>query len=163
MKKITLGELVDFFNLAIVYIRRNPNERTRLTYALNKLTCKYEGKIKEFNSRVEEIRNDAESEFCLKDKHTGAFLEREVKNADTIYFRKQFDRQGEESKRNKIESEILSLRSRQVDFEPYIIDIPYDFDMSFLTFFTGFIFSKMSEEDELDWYLKQENKPISGV
>ena len=159
MKK-TLEELVTFRFKAAVYQDKNKNERSKVTFALQKLSQKYEKKQQELNAELQEkVDKVTVQHASLKD---GNLIENRF---DHKGFR------GEETrvrysytpeKKIQLDVEISKLRKEyqnmEVEIDPFHVPIPEGFDMSFYPNFKDFIFEPISEEEEMQLYLNQKTE-----
>jgi len=158
MKTVKIVDFKAFYSHAIAYLNSFPNERSVLTYALQKLTSKYKKQALKLDEETTSKISDTDAKYCLKDKETGAFLEREYEIGGQLVYKKQFDQVGESAKKKDIDDFIKAQNEREIEFEPHFVQIPSNIDISWVRPFTDFVFEPMSEEQEQEWYLSQYKK-----
>ncbi len=150
-------KLLTFLAYAKQYISKFDKERSQLTYALQvKFLNKYKKFQEEIDERLRNKRDELDSIYCIKDKETGAFSEKEIVISGQVIFKKNFTPEGEKKKRieyDKFEKEIFE--EQVIDFSEYIVDIPTRIDITWIDEFTGFVFKEMTDEEKMSWYLSQ--------
>lgn len=161
MKK-TLEELVTFRFKASVYQDKKKKERSKVTFALQKLSQKYEKKQQELNAELQEkVDKVTVQHASLKD---GNLLEnrfdfKEGFKGESTQIRYSYTAE----KKIQLDAEISKLKKEyqnmEVEIDPFHVDIPEGFDMSFYPYFKDFIFKPISEEEEMELYLKQKSEP----
>lgn len=154
MAKITTKSLSKFFRDAEVYITSFPKERSKATYALHKLTKKYESAIEKYRRTRNEKMEDIQADLCSKDEK-GNFLETSVEAGGQLFFRKKFTKESDAQSKKRIDEAYEKIDSEEVEFEPHIVDLPADFPLAFYEAFKGFIFKEMTPAEEEEWYLAQ--------
>lgn len=167
VKTVEFGKLIEFNNAGHDYIRRNPDERSVLTFALNKLLKHYEKPIRnlqlEWQEEINEGAEDIRVKYCEKDKDSGAFKEKTYGEGDKLQIRKVFSGDNE----RKANKEIKALNKRleeewlkkPIDLtKVHILSVPPAINISFIEFFQEFIFEPMTELQLEAHYLAQANK-----
>lgn len=155
--KVTTKTLMRFLRAAEAYVNLNPKERSKVTYALNKLTKRLETIADRYRKSRADKMEDIQAELCSKDEK-GNFLETHVEAAGQLFFRKKFTKDGDSASKKKIDEAYEKIDSELVEFEPHIVDVPSDINISFYNEFKGFIFKEMSEGEEEKWYLAQQEE-----
>lgn len=163
-KQVPYADFEAFYKMANDYIVKFPKERSVLTYALNvKFLDKHKKALTAISAKLQEKRADLDAEHALKDKETGAFLEQKVSIGSGekagVVFRKTFDKKGESTVLTEFKDYKKTVDDELYKFEPYFVDVPRNIDIKYLKAFTGFVFKPMTEKEEIDWYLAQ-NQPV---
>jgi len=153
---MTKKDLVTFLGFAKQYTNRFSKERSKLTYILNKFSDKYKKFNEKYVKELTEKRAELEVKYCLKDKETQAFVEKEVIVQGQVIFRKSFTKEAEAELKKEYDAFEEKLGAEEVEFEPYIVPIPDKIDITWVKEFTGFVFNPMTEEEEEKWYLAQQ-------
>lgn len=158
METVKTSKFAGYYKSAVNYLRAYPGERSQLTYALNKLTTKYRKAAEEIDESIQQNRQESDVKFCLKDKETGAFLEKETIISGQVIYRKQFDIAGEKARNEAVNKFLDDLNDTDFEFEAHIVSIPAGLDIGWVEAFSGFVFSEQSESEKLDWYLAQKQE-----
>lgn len=152
-------EVKNFIAYANDYINRNPNERSKFTFALNKLKDKLRKSVDDTEFEISEAREILEAEYCLKDKDTGAFKDKQiVLGPQQVVYKKEFNFDGEKKMRERRKDLLLSYENDEkyfIEFVPFYVEIPPMLDISWLKWFYGFVFRPMDEIEEAEWYEEQ--------
>lgn len=160
MKK-TLEELVIFRFKASVYLEKNNKERSKVTFALQKLSQKYEKKQQELNAELQEKVDKVTVQYAsLKD---GNLIENRFDHKGSRGEETQIRYAYTAEKKIQLDAEISKLKKEyqnmEIDVDPFHVDIPEGFDMSFYPYFKDFVFKPISEEEEMEIYLNKKPEP----
>lgn len=179
VQTVEFGRLMNFNGAAHAYLQANPEERSTVTFALNKLIKHYEKPIRNLqNEATEQVNEEVEDirvKYCEKDKDSGAFKEKSYGEGNNLQIRKVFTAENE----RKANKEIKALNKRlEAEWQAKQIEltkvhivkpVPVSMDIKFIEAFSGFIFDAMSEEELFNHYLAQskdkklEPAPSNGV
>lgn len=154
-KQITTQALVKYLGYANGYVTAFPKERSPLTYALHKLSDKYKSVREKYVKDRAQALEDAQCEFCSKDKD-GNFIETSVEHQGQVIFRKKFKKEEEAKMKKAVDEAYEKIDSAKVDFEPHFVEVPKSLDITWVKALTGFVFKEMTPEEEEQWYLNQE-------
>ena len=165
MQSVKFSRLIEFFNAANVYLKDN-DERSTVSFALNKLIIFYRKKIEKIQRMWQDEANDTLEDirvkYCEKDKD-GVFKEKVYGEGQNLVIKKVFTGENE----RKADKEIL-VASRDLedyymnyevtDIKVHIVDVPPTMDIMWIESFSGFIFKPMSEDELESHYLSQGKK-----
>jgi len=164
LKTVEFSKLIDFNNAGHAYIKRNPDERSTLTFAIQKLLKHYEKPIRnlqvawqdELNEKTEDLR----VKYCEKDKETGVFKEKSYGEGEKMVLRKVFTGDNERKCNKEIKDLNKSFEEewlkKPVELtKVHIVPVPATIDISFISAFEGFVFEPMTEEELEKHYLAQ--------
>lgn len=163
-KTVEFSKLIEFNNAAHAYIKRNPDERSTLTFAINKLLKHYDKPIRNLqNAWQEELNEETEDirvKYCEKDKD-GVFKEKSYGEGEKMVTRKVFT--GDNERKANREIKVLNKTkeeewlNKQVELTKVHIVTPIapTIDIAFIEAFQGFIFEPMTEEQLEAHYLAQ--------
>lgn len=168
MESLKYSRLIEFFNAANAYIKGN-EERSTMTFALNKLIMFYRKKIEniqrdwqdEVNTEVDEIR----VKYCEKDKDTGVFKEKTYGEGGNLVIKKVFTADNERKADKEILAKSREIETKWMDYDiivikTHIVPIPATLDISWITVFNDFIFDPLNDDDLQKHYLAQSKKDI---
>ena len=168
-KTVEFSRLIDFNNAGHNYLRMNPDERSTVTFAINKLLKHYEKSLLrlrgEYQEEINEGAEDIRVEYCEKDEKTGVFKEKTYGEGDKLQVRKVFTGDNERKANKEIKALNKSLEekwmNKQVELTKVHIvkPVPANMDIAFIEAFKYFIFEPMTEEQLEAHYLAQANKP----
>jgi hypothetical protein len=157
IKGCTYVKVIDFVNSAQAYLKAkdNKNERSQLTYALTKLSKKYEPHVEKFNEKV----RDKRVALASKEKDSENLVEREffkgTPQAQTRYaYTPDAQKRLDDAIRN-VGNEVITD-----SLEKHWVDVPASIDPAYLDVFTPFVFAPMTEAQEMEWYLNSQPKKI---
>lgn len=159
----TKKQLFTFIGYAKQYVGKAQKERSILTFALQKFIDKYKKFTDEYQSDLNEKRSELEAKHCLKEKGTDAFIEKEVIVGQQVIFRKSFSADGDQKMKKEMDKYEEGYGSTTIDFTPYVVPVPALIDISWVKEFTGFVFNEMTEKEEQEWYLNQEEVKVDAV
>lgn len=157
MTKITTKELVRQLRLGEYYIKCFPKERSKLTYALQKLALKYKKVLENYSKDRAEAMEAAQVEYCSKDKD-GNFLETHHEVGGQVIFRKRYTKENEARYKAAVDEAYKLIDGATVDFEPHLVPVPDAIDITWVQELTGFVFKEMTPEEEEKWYMSQKEK-----
>lgn len=169
VKTVEFSRLIDFNNAGHNYLRMNPEERSTLTFAINKLLKHYEKPLlrlrNEYQEEINEGAEDIRVEYCEKDEKTGIFKEKTYGEGDKLQVRKVFTGENERKANKEIKALNKSLEEKWMDKQVELTKvhivkpIPPGIDIAFIEAFKDFIFEPMTEEQLEAHYLAQGNRP----
>lgn len=164
VKTVEFSRLIDFNNAGHAYIQANPNERSVVTFALQKLLKHYEKTLLKIQGEMqEEINEEAEDirvKYCEKEKETGILKEKSYGEGKNLVVKKVYTPENEK----KANKEIRALnKQKDIDFmtklvdvtKVHIVPVPPTMGIQFITAFEGFIFEPMTDDQLEAHYLAQ--------
>lgn len=157
-REVTLQELWTFLMDVDAYSLKYKEERSPLTWGLYtrlkpKLIKEREHFKDEMTSRVRELEvrlaslkegNLIENRFDLKSRGSE---ETQIRYAYTAEKKIELDK--------AIANINNEYRAKTIKIQPFIVDIPKNFDFQFYESFKKFVFEELPEEKELELYLSQ--------
>lgn len=167
VETMEFSRLIEFNNAGHAYIRKNPDERSTVTFALNKLLKHYEKPLKnlqnEYQEEINEGAEDIRVKYCEKDKETGAFKEKTYGDGANLVIRKVFTGDNERKANKEIKALNKSLEekwlNKPIDItKTHILPVPPAMEIGFIAAFEGFIFEPMSDDQLEAHYLAQGKK-----
>jgi hypothetical protein len=172
---VPFSRLLEFNNAGYSYLKEFPDERSTVTFALQKILKAYKKPLektrKKWQDEVDELSEDVRVKYCEKDKETGAFKEKTYGDGPNLVIRKTYSGDNER-KANKEIKEINRTLAEKYENEPielhkvHIVDIPTSMGIGYVEAFADFIFKSLTEEELQAHYLAQkkaELTPSNGV
>jgi len=170
LKTVEFSKLIEFNNAGHAYIKNNPDERSTLTFAIQKLLKHYEKPIRnlqiEWQEELNEKTEDIRVKYCEKEKETGVFKEKTYGEGANMITKKVFTADNERKANKEIKTLNKELEatwlSRPVELtKVHIVNpIPSKIDIAFINAFEGFVFEPMDEEQLEKHYLAQGKKEL---
>lgn len=165
VQTVPFTRLLEFNNAGHTYLSQFPDERSTITFALNKLLKAYDKTItstrKKWQDEIDEAAEDIRVKYCEKEEKTGVFKEKTYGEGVGMITKKVFTADNErkankeikESNRRieeKYENELITLHKVHI-----IKPIPATMHIKYIAAFENFIFEPMTEEEFEAHYLAQ--------
>lgn len=153
MIQVTYQKLIEFVKNAADYLAVNSDERSKLTYALTKLTERYKKHIAAYNDEVRDLR----VKYASVDA-AGDIIENET--APDIHGKKGIRYAYKPEQLKVLDEALRTLAQKQVMVDKtHIVEIPLTIDPWYIQAFTPFVFAEMDEQKEEELYLSLKQKP----
>lgn len=158
---VTYKQMVNFLNNAPKYLGEKESERSRLTFALEKLIKKYEPQLKKINEIHDDVREkiqDTRIDFASLDKDDNIIeLPTVENNRQVVRYKFKRDKQKQlEAFIAKANRELAEeMEKKTFEVAVHQVPLPENLDSLWLESFTPFVLAPMTEEQEEAWYLAQ--------
>lgn len=164
VQTVPFSRLIEFNNAGHAYISSNPDERSTVTFAIQKLLKAYkktlENTRKKWQDEIDEAAEDIRVRYCEKEEKTGVFKEKTYGEGVNMITKKVFTADNERKANREIRESNRALDAKYADapielHKVHIVEIPATMGILFIEAFTDFIFEPMSEEALKAHYLAQ--------
>ena len=163
--KKTLEQLVNFRNRAAFYRKIKPQERSKVTFALLKMSEKYEKTQIRLSNELQEKVTQLNVQFAsLKDGNLieNRFDFKGMADSENTQIRYAYTAEKKIELEKALSKTTKEYQEKEIEIEPFFVEIPEDFDFEFYEDFVGFIFAEISEEEQMERYLKAGAKAQSN-